>query len=327
VNSYWLCSVLLLLLSLPVNAFSAMQLIYPADKSWVYRSDYIILKTNETTITGVRMTVNGSDGDIIQINSPGYLRSFQDILIVQPVWDKGKNTLVIEGFKGNLKTQSISAEIFYNPLGDRSLVPAGFNAMVLHTPENDKICALCHVMTSAGGNAASSASGPCATCHRKLAKVKYPHEPVTSFTCAYCHTKNESPRFGVTRRDTALCYDCHADKADEIKKFAFQHGPVTGGMCEICHDSHGTDFPAFMRRPINEVCFSCHENIRKIAHVAKGSGGKGHPLSGVNDISEKRKGKELACVSCHSPHGGMVRNFFISNSADRMKLCQSCHAK
>jgi len=327
VNRYWKCHLLLLLLLLvPARGNAAMQLIYPADKSWVYRSDYLILKTNDTAITGVKIAVNGIDGDIIQISSPAYLRSFQDLLIVQPLWDKGKNSILIEGFKGNLKVESVSAEIFFNPLGDRSLVPTGFRATTLHTPENEKICALCHII-SPGGNPPPNAPSPCATCHRKLLQVRYPHEPVTNLTCSYCHTKTDNPRYGLTRRDTALCYDCHADKADDIKKFAFPHGPVAGGMCELCHDPHGTDFPAFMRRPVNELCLSCHEKIGKGEHVVKGSVGKGHPLSGVKDISDKRKGKELSCVSCHNPHGGMVRNFFVSNSSDRMKLCQFCHAK
>ncbi len=318
---------LLLLLLIPGRAIAAMQLIYPADKSWVYRSDYLILKTNDTAITGVRITVNGIDGDIMQISSPGYRRSFRDFLIVQPLWDKGKNTILIEGFSGSFKVQSVSAEIFFNPLGDRSLVPTGFRAMVLHTPENEKICVSCHIMAAAGGNAASAGSSTCATCHRQIPQVKYPHEPVTSFTCTYCHTKTDNPRHGLSRRDTALCYDCHADKADDIKKFAFPHGPVAAGMCELCHDSHGTNFPAFMHTSINELCLSCHEKIGKSSHVLSSTAGIGHPMSGRDDVSPKRKGKELSCVSCHDPHGGKVRYFFVSGKADRLELCQFCHAK
>jgi predicted CXXCH cytochrome family protein len=321
--------VLLLQMLLPASLHAAMQLIYPAEKSWVYRSDYLIVKTNDSSISGIKLTVNGVDSEILQISSSDYRKLFQDILIVQPVWDAGKNTLLIEGYNGGQKVQSIATEIFYNPLGDRSLVPQEFIETTLHSAENEKICAICHVMTASSDKNASQnpASSPCATCHQKLVKVKYPHEPAVNFSCQYCHVKTDKPRHGTARRDSTLCVECHSDKTDEIKKNTFKHGPVAAGYCEICHDAHGSDFPGFMRRPINEVCLSCHEKIGKGPHVLRNTSQKGHPLSGKNDISPKRKGKELSCVSCHDPHGGVVRYFLQSRKEERMALCQFCHNK
>ncbi|GAM08942.1 doubled CXXCH motif protein [Geobacter sp. OR-1] len=319
----------LMLLLLPGNLLAAMQLIYPMDKSWVYRSDYLIIKTNDSAISGIKLTVNGSDSDIMQISSSDYRKLFQDILIVQPVWDNGKNTLLVEGYIADNKVQSIATEIFYNPLGDRSLVPKDFRETSLHTTENEKVCAACHAMTSSNSKntAQNPANSPCATCHQRLVKVKYPHEPVANYSCAYCHVKTDNPRHGTSRRDSALCFECHSDKAEEIKKNSFPHGPVTAGYCEICHDPHGSEFTGFMRRPINEVCLSCHEKIGKEPHVLRNTSQKGHPLSGKKDISPKRKGKELSCVSCHDPHGGVVRYFLQSRKEERMALCQFCHNK
>jgi len=318
----------LVLVLLPASVSAALQLIYPAEKSWVYRSDYLILKTNDPAVTGVKITVNGIDSDIMQIGSPDYRRAFQDILIVQPLWDKGKNSLLVEGFSGTRKVQSVATEIFFNPSGDIKLIPPGFAANVLHTAEGEKLCSHCHDRMAATDKSASSGeSSPCRTCHGKMVKVAYPHEPMTSFTCSYCHSDSGSPRFKVGKRDAPLCFECHADKETDIKKFTNPHGPVAAGYCEICHDPHGTDFPAFMRRPINEVCLSCHEKVAKSPHVVGSSGREGHPLSGRKDISPKRKGKELSCASCHDPHGGVVRYFLVSRSTERMALCQFCHAK
>jgi predicted CXXCH cytochrome family protein len=311
------------------NACAAMQLIYPPEKSWVYRPDYLIIKTNDFSINGVRVTVNGSDSDIMQISSSDYRKLFQDILIVQPVWDSGKNSLLIEGFNGDRKVQSFTTEIFFNPFNERSLVPKDFIASRLHTPEKEKLCVSCHVMSASVDkkNPQTPDISPCAACHQKLVKVKFPHEPVTNYSCAYCHVKTENPRFGTVKSDSSLCFECHSDKADEIKKNIFPHGPVAAGYCEICHDPHGSDFPGFMRRPINEVCLACHEKIGKGSHVLNNTSKTGHPLSGKKDISPKRKGKELSCVSCHEPHGGVVRYFLQSRKDDRMALCQFCHAK
>lgn len=311
------------------SASAAIQLIYPAERSFVHRSDYIILKTNDSSISGVRLTINGVDSDILQISSTEYRKLFGDMLIVQPVWDKGKNQLLVEGFSGDKKVQSIATEIFFNQSDDRSQIPKDFIESPFHVPEKEKICAPCHLMSSSVEKGASQdpKKSPCALCHTKLVTVKIPHEPALNFSCTHCHSKVDTPRYGVPGSNSAFCAECHADKIDQIKKNSFPHGLVAAGYCMVCHDPHGSENPGSLKAPINEVCLSCHQKIAKEPHVARNNLGKGHPLSGKNDLSPNRRGKELSCVSCHDPHGGVVRYFFVSRKEERMALCQFCHAK
>jgi predicted CXXCH cytochrome family protein len=245
------------------------------------------------------------------------------------VWDKGKNTVLIEGLNAGKVLQTVSTEIYFNPSGDRSDVPKDFTDSRFHTVEKEKICTPCHDMSPPGGTAAAQPPGksPCAACHSKLVKVKVPHEPALNFSCVHCHSKLENPRYGTKGRDSVSCAECHADKTEEVKKNSFSHGPVAAGYCELCHDPHGSEFPGSLKAPINEVCLSCHEKVGKAPHVSRDSTGKGHPVSGKDDISPKRKGKELSCASCHDPHGGVVRFFLVSKKDERMALCQYCHAK
>jgi predicted CXXCH cytochrome family protein len=98
-------------------------------------------------------------------------------------------------------------------------------------------------------------------------------------------------------------------------------------MCQDCHDPHGSQNESHLVKPVNELCLSCHAHIRKQKHVVRTSSGEGHPLSGKSDPSKKASGRQMSCVSCHAPHGGAVRYFFVSNADDRMNLCQMCHNK
>ncbi len=155
--------------------------------------------------------------------------------------------------------------------------------------------------------------------------VKFVHGPAGTFSCSYCHSLTAKPKYAVTRRDAALCNECHADKAEGFKKRKYLHGPIDGGLCEVCHDSHGSPYPAQLRMPINELCLSCHAKIANEPHAVRTPKGEGHPLSGRPDISPKGKGRDISCVSCHEPHASDARHYFQSNEDDKMKLCQMCH--
>ncbi len=321
---------ILTILCLAGIAHGGINFIYPQPKSWVSNPDHLILKLNSFDLSGVRVTVNGLASDILPIGTPEYRKEFQDFLVLRASWDPGSNEVLVEGFKGGQKTESASTTIFYNVNKKPAAVPPDFRPNRFHTPEQEKLCTLCHQMNPAqaqlgGGNL--DKSNPCYSCHKRMLETKFVHGPAGTFSCGYCHVVASTPRYATPKREMLLCNECHAEKNAEFKKRKFLHGPIDAGMCEVCHDPHGSPYPAQLKMPINKLCLSCHGSVGDGMHVVRTSTGKGHPLEGVNAIPRSTSGKEMSCVSCHNPHSSDVRYFFVNNAEDKMMLCQMCHNK
>jgi predicted CXXCH cytochrome family protein len=323
---------LLLALSLVwlvVPADAAITLLYPPSKTTISRSDHLIFRLNSLEYTGVKITINGVDSDVLPLGSPEYRRAFQDFVILQPLWDKGKNNITIEAFKGTQKEAVLSSAIFYAPKGEGVAVPAEYAVGSLHTSDIERQCVSCHNMapTLAQVNTSVGKANPCYTCHKKILNAEFVHGPTGTFSCAYCHALQGEPKYATPKRDVALCGECHVERVAQFKAMKMRHGPVDAGMCELCHDPHGSGTIAQLKMPINKLCISCHEQVGTGIHVNRSTYGEGHPLSGKPDISPKGKGRELSCVSCHDPHGGNFRYYFQNNLEGRMDLCQYCHKK
>jgi predicted CXXCH cytochrome family protein len=321
-------SILLIFITAP-GGHAAISLIYPPAKTSVAYSNHLVIKFNNLEVTGAKVTINGLVSDLLPIGTTEYRSYFQDFLVLQPIWDLGKNDIVIETFNGEKKVDSLAATIYYSPKDGAVPVPKEFAPAVLHLAEVEKVCQPCHNMrpTLAQVTNALEKENPCYSCHKRMANRKYVHGPAGTFSCGYCHSLQGQPRYGTPKRDVAICYECHADKAVEFKKFKYLHGPVAAGMCEICHDSHGSDNPGQLRLPINQMCLSCHESIAKGPHVTRTATGDSHPVADKTDPSPKAAGRPMSCVSCHNPHGGEFRYYFQNNAEDRMMLCQMCHQK
>lgn len=311
------------------SAWGAIDFIYPSPNSAVTSSGHLIFKLNQTEITSLRITLNGVAGESVDVGSPEYRKYFQDMFIAQSLWDPGVNKLVVDLFNGGQKIETGSMSIFYAPEDSTEKIPPEYVPTTLHRPEKERFCKSCHVVnpTPAQMNSSVEKNNPCFVCHKKMLAVKYVHGPAGTYSCGYCHASKGNPKHSVPKRGAALCYECHSDMAVQIKKKKFVHGPVEAGMCEACHDPHGSQNESQLLKPINELCLSCHGHIRGKVHVVKISGDVGHPLTGKPDPSKKGSGRQLSCISCHSPHGGEVRYFFVNNAEDRMSLCQMCHNK
>jgi predicted CXXCH cytochrome family protein len=311
------------------NVMAAVDYIYPGQNTAVTSSGHLIFKLNQADVSTIRITHNGIAGDPVDVGSPEYRKLFQDFFIAQSLWDAGANSVVVDVFKGGQKIETADMAVFYAPDGSSQKVPPQYSATTLHRAEKERLCQSCHNMnpTPAQMNSSVERDNPCYICHKKMLSVKYVHGPAGTYSCGYCHASKGNPKHAVPKKGAALCYECHADMASQIKKKKFVHGPIDAGMCDACHDPHGSQHEGQLLKPINELCLSCHGQIRNQKHVVRTTAGEGHPLSGKKDLSKKGSGRDMSCISCHLPHGGDVRYFFVNSNEDRMTLCQMCHNK
>lgn len=307
---------------------AAIDFIYPSPNSSVPSSGHLIFKLNQVDVSSLRITLNGVAGDPVNVGSPEYRKLFQDFFIAQALWDPGVNRIIVDLFKGAQKIETANLNVFFTEGGTKN-APPEYTPVVMHKPESERLCQSCHVMnpTPAQMNSSIEKENPCYICHKKIMSVKYVHGPAGTYSCGYCHTSKGSPKHAVVKRGAELCYECHSDMALQIKKKKFIHGPIEAGMCEACHDAHGSANESQLIKPINELCLSCHGHLRNQTHVVRTTLGAGHPLSGKPDPLKKASGRQMSCVSCHNPHGGDVRYYFVNNPEDRMLLCQMCHNK
>lgn len=318
-----------LLFFLQSPAAAGVKLIYPEPSSSVSQSRHLIIKLGSTDISAVVVTVNGVASDSLPVGTIEYKRAFRDFLILQPVWDKGKNQILVETFSGATKLESFKAEIFYAPEGEAVTIPVEFPATLLHRPEAEGLCIPCHNMrpTAKQFIDVPDKDNPCYACHKRMGYQKNVHTPVGMYSCIQCHSLQGSPKYAPVARETRLCFKCHTDKQKEFKEYKFLHGPLAGDMCEICHNPHSSENPGQLRQPINKLCLSCHEQVLKGIHVVAISDGSSHPVADKTDLSERGNGRDLSCISCHNPHGGKARYYYVTGTDSKMELCQMCHKK
>lgn len=322
--------VLLVVALMQLSAFGAqaLEIVYPADKTYVVRSNYLILKGGREDVSGLTVSINGLKSGLIDISSPQYKAAFKDLLILQPQFNPGRNEIEVQGFVGGEAYETVKADIYYVD-GDPTAVPAsGYKPFVMHIPEREKKCEPCHNMNpdKVEMGLDTAQNNPCGSCHKRMLAKRHVHGPAGVYRCAYCHDASSRPgKYQPRAENATLCNECHMDKIEEFRKNKFVHGPVGVGLCLLCHESHGTDNISQLLAPINQLCLGCHDTVGEATHVVRGVSGSGHPLKGVPD--PWRTGRELSCTSCHNPHGGMGGSFLQQGKTSAFALCGICHKK
>jgi len=316
------------LLAGSVATACAVEIFYPADRTYVPHADYLIVKGGEPQLEAMVLAFNGLRSAPINVGDPNFRKVFGDMLIIPaPPFELGQNEIVVEGYVAGKLVRSAQATIYYQP-DYTEAPPEGFEPFVMHLPEREAECVKCHVMQvdEAQMSISDPEQNPCISCHRAMIKEKHVHGPVGSYSCGDCHLiADGGAKYPVSEHGEALCNECHDDKTEEMKRNNFVHGPVAVGMCESCHDPHGSAHVGQMISPVNELCLGCHVDATKGGHVIRGVFGKVHPLEKVADPS--RQGRDMSCVSCHDPHGGAGRYFFYDGVTTPFAICGGCHQK
>ncbi|NOY82032.1 MAG: cytochrome C [Kiritimatiellaeota bacterium] len=83
------------------------------------------------------------------------------------------------------------------------------------------------------------------------------------------------------------------------------HAPFESGECDLCHKSADPKAPGPITKPVNDLCFDCHDDMRQV--LARKS---------VHVAAQK------SCVNCHNPHNAK-RKFLLVEKVPG--LCMSCH--
>ncbi|MEN8146739.1 MAG: cytochrome c3 family protein [Campylobacterota bacterium] len=252
----------------------------------------------------------------------------------------GENTLTLSTYlKGN-KLQESKLKLFYLPELYEGLEdePEDFDTRFFHTDENEKVCASCHNMTSniPEDNEVFEdvTQTTCYDCHKTLVSKKNSHAPASNWLCTECHDgefgeynmqHEGASKYLVRDPVKRSCEGCHEPaKAWDHSKYT--HGPVNDGRCERCHNPHGSDNEFFLRKPIWELCTTCHAEKAEGKHVISSFVfGSSHPTQGKPDPS--RPGRELVCSGCHNPHGSTGIHLLRMKGSVPFGVCQRCHDK
>lgn len=203
-----------------------------------------------------------------------------------------------------------------------------------HGPTVNQQCLSCHLQSVRPwriGLPAAKIKDICIACHtskKAWFTRKVPHGPLNVGGCTLCHDPHgENNRYQLWAEGSmTLCITCHSDKQKLVsrkkeERVPFVHGIISGMGCIACHDPHATDNLFVLKKPINELCTSCHTFL---AGISRGHPVDRHPLSGRKD--PRRPGRELACTGCHDPHGSSYQHLLIQTPLGG-RLCRECHNK
>jgi predicted CXXCH cytochrome family protein len=179
-------------------------------------------------------------------------------------------------------------------------------------------CARCHQATGAKPKTLLATSPAlCFRCHGdKKAEVsaKTGVHAAAQGDCTDCHTPHVSDEKGLVKgnKERTVCLSCHDELRATLERSKSIHPlKAAGGRCTACHRPHSSPEGHLLAQPIGNLCLGCHKTHTQFSHPI----GKG--------IIDPNTGKDMTCLSCHSPHGTDQDHVLLGNPA--RALCIRCH--
>jgi predicted CXXCH cytochrome family protein len=84
------------------------------------------------------------------------------------------------------------------------------------------------------------------------------------------------------------------------------HSPFGTGDCSLCHKSKDPKKPGPAIKPVNDVCYFCHEDVQKLMTTGRYK----------HEVAEKD------CTTCHNPHNSKFKQLLLAPTPG---LCNDCH--
>ena len=218
-------------------------------------------------------------------------------------------------------TQLDTLSALYNVELQTIPLPPGYSKGVFHTPASESECARCH-SASSGSASKTPQALKCASCHGAMTRQRSVHGLLAAHDCTQCHDNKAGSGYGPTyvpSHENQKCFSCHEPIKNKVEGKPFVHAPLAGGQCSICHSPHGSPNVYQLRKTVNDICYSCHDDKKEGNHPVVF-----HPSDGKPD--PRYPEKDLSCASCHDPHAADNENM-LAMPGGYFALCQSCHNK
>jgi predicted CXXCH cytochrome family protein len=227
------------------------------------------------------------------------------------------------------------------------------------------VCTSCHSPTGPKITAAhpgmNANTADCLTCHDPHVQQKgahglrlpVEHVPYSTKDCNECHATKTGG--ALVARGQELCFRCHEDLKESLKKAHLHPALQEKAQCLTCHSPHAGASQHVLRRDESRLCFTCHNQDSfkgKFRHAALDQGCTTchdphasddarmlkqktvavctnchadlskhyHP---VKDKVDPRTGLELTCVGCHRPHSSDFEHLLQADP--EVDLCIQCH--
>jgi DmsE family decaheme c-type cytochrome len=202
-----------------------------------------------------------------------------------------------------------------------ALAIAGFGAAAAHAEEADRtlkgdaVCTRCHdeteakpvlaIYKTAHGVKADERTPGCQSCHGPSTEHVLNKGGASTRPRVDIDFDRKGATPAVTQAET--CLGCH-ENGQRTHWMGSEH-QRSDIPCTSCHEIHTHSDRVLTTATQPEVCFVCHKTQRaQLQRIST------HPVAAG----------EMACSSCHNPHGSTAPRLMIKNSIN--ETCYTCHA-
>ena len=332
----------------------SFEILKPATNG-VYDENYasLVIKRLDSSLEKISIVIDSNN--IIDVKTD---QKNRDVYCKTINLKLGNNKISVIGYGGDKELTRQELDLFYKSeiYEDFDEEPSGYKRNFFHTNKNERLCKSCHNMkedpktlqkkhiSASEINAKefdilkNPEESNCYQCHKTVTFRKNGHAPSVNFLCTECHT-GRSGEFNAQYEGKSKylmpdpimhrCFSCHEGVKEKWFSNTSEHGPLRSGRCNKCHNPHSSAFEFHLRKPIWDLCTTCHDEKATGKHVIGSfvfSRNKGsHPTRGRPDPS--RPGRELVCSSCHNPHGSNGVYLLRAKGKSTFGVCQRCHKK
>lgn len=286
------------------QAFAQLEIIFPITDKVKSVSDIHIIGRSSVN-DPVTIEINGEKNVKKLIESKGADGKKFYMLMTILKLNEGDNTILVTQGKTVMTVQVNKVD---SPTTITDWTESYQN---FHSSDRKEICLNCHRFQNLND---------CVNCHRDKFMGTWVHAPVKQAKCFVCHEKDNNliPQepFSVT------CLKCHENFNNQMQKAQYIHGPVAAGFCTICHSPHKSTDKTHLRKPVNELCDSCHASNELGFNYHQKSYIKFHP---VDKVFVEKLNKTLDCADCHTPHYSSDPLLLSTDKISREELCAKCH--